>query len=329
MNQVQHIEISPRTLLTVLGILVGIWFLWQIKGIIVLLFVSYILMSAISPIVDRLQKKGLPRALSVLVPFLVIILSFVLLAIAVVPSIQRESNAFIAEFGQSYKNLVSYLASMFNISDLKIPADTLGQLPQQVVQVGINTVSSLFAVVTVAVLTFYMLLEKDHLYDQLFLLTPRKDNKLIEDILARVEKRLGTWVRGQLLLMCVVGLMTWVGLTLLGIRFSFALALIAGFLELIPIIGPIVSAVPAVIIAMTVSPLLGLLTTLLYIVIQQLENHLLVPKVMEKAVDLSPLVIIISLMIGGKLFGLWGALLAVPIVAIIHIILSDIRNTQP
>jgi predicted PurR-regulated permease PerM len=134
---------------------------------------------------------------------------------------------------------------------------------------------------------------------------------------------IGRWIRGQLLLGAVIFVATLIGLMVLaaiGFRefadFAILLALVAGVLELIPIIGPIIAAIPAVLIGASISPGAALAAVALYTVIQQLENHLLVPKVMGDAVDLHPAVVILSLIVGATLFGLWGAILAAPVVAL-------------
>ncbi len=135
--------------------------------------------------------------------------------------------------------------------------------------------------------------------------------------MGRIELKLGGWLRGQIILMLIIGISTYIGLTLLGVEYALALAVIAGILEIVPIIGPILSAIPALIVAFTVSPIAGFGVIGLYILIQQLENHLVVPKVMQKAVGFNPLVTIIVLMIGGNLLGLMGAILAIPIAIVV------------
>ena len=138
-----------------------------------------------------------------------------------------------------------------------------------------------------------------------------------------VEDRLGAWVRGQATLGLTIGIMTAIGLSLLGLPYVLPLSIFAGLLEAVPNIGPIVSAIPAILIALTISPLMGLVTALLYFIIQQAENHLIVPFVMRKVVGLPPLVTMIALLIGGKLAGIPGALLGVPIVVTMQTIISE------
>ena len=145
-------------------------------------------------------------------------------------------------------------------------------------------------------------------------LTDEKDK--IKSLLVRIENKLGAWLRGQLVLMLIIGVATYLGLILLGVDYALALAVIAGLLEIVPILGPIISAVPALIMGFVISPVTGFAVIGLYLLIQQLESNLIVPKVMQKAVGFNPLVTIIALMVGGQLMGIVGAILAVPIVIV-------------
>ncbi|MDQ5981520.1 MAG: hypothetical protein QG570_269, partial [Patescibacteria group bacterium] len=122
--------------------------------------------------------------------------------------------------------------------------------------------------------------------------------------------------RGQLTLMVLMGVVTYIGLVIIGVPYPVALAVLAGLFEIVPIIGPTIAAIPAVIIAFAVSPLMGLATLIFYILIQQAENSLIVPKIMQKAIGFNPLVTIIVLMVGGEVLGIIGVILSVPIAII-------------
>ena len=142
-------------------------------------------------------------------------------------------------------------------------------------------------------------------------------------IIKKVEFKLGKWFVGQLALGFIVGLLSYIGLTILGIPHPLILAIIAGTMELVPYIGPTLASIPAIIFAFTVSPLLAALTLVLYFLIQQFENYLIVPKVMEKSVGLHPVIIIIAMLIGGQLAGILGVILAIPVTTIASIILEE------
>jgi len=155
-----------------------------------------------------------------------------------------------------------------------------------------------------------------------------KEEKRIKKLLNDIEAGLGAWVRGEIILMIIVGMLSFVGLTLLQVPYALSLAVWAGLLEIVPIIGPILSAVPAVLVALLVSPVLAVAVVALYFIVQQLENHLIVPNVMRRAVGVNPLITILTLMVGAKLAGISGAVLSVPLVVLLKIILKDIFQPQ-
>lgn len=143
-------------------------------------------------------------------------------------------------------------------------------------------------------------------------------------MMIKIEEKLGAWLRGQLFLSIIIGLVSYIGLLIFNIPYALPLALLAGVMEIIPVIGPIISAIPAVLIALTISPILALGVAAMYFVIQQLENHLIVPQVMKRAVGLNPLVVILAIAIGSRILGFAGALLAVPLAVVIQIIAAEI-----
>ena len=177
------------------------------------------------------------------------------------------------------------------------------------------------------VIVFYMIMERKNLKRYLTFMFGHGDKeKHAEEFINKLEIKLGSWMRGQLALMLIVGTMSYVGLTFLGVEFAVPLAFIAGLLEIIPNIGPTVAMIPAILVALGTSPLLGLAVFALYFLIQQLENNLIVPKIMSKAVGLSPLVIVVSLLTGFKTAGMAGAVLAVPSVLLLTIIINDLYH---
>ena len=150
----------------------------------------------------------------------------------------------------------------------------------------------------------------------------------ISSILDKIENNLGGWLRGELVLMFSVGTLTYLGLLVLGVESALSLAILAGVLEIIPNLGPVISAIPAVLVAMTVSPALALGTAALYWLVQLLENNFLVPKVMGSVVGVNPVVVILGLMTGFRLNGPLGAVMAIPVIIILKILLSDIYKSK-
>jgi predicted PurR-regulated permease PerM len=159
-----------------------------------------------------------------------------------------------------------------------------------------------------------------------FLPPDRRDQAL--EVTGRIGDRLGGWLRGQFMLSAIIGTLTLVGLSVIGVRYAMLLSLIAAVGEAIPMVGPIFSAIPAVIIAFFQSPLQGFLTLGLYVLIQQVENSLVVPKVMERAVSLHPLAVMVALLAGAELLGVTGAILSVPVAAALSVVVDEVRREQ-
>lgn len=325
-----RIEISYKTIIFTTAFLAGVWFLIQIRDIIILVFLSLLLLAAFLKPVEWLTNHRIPRILAIIIVYLVLIALISFAIGIIVPPLVSQTSDLISKFPQIISTINDFL--IFN----KIPVQDLSRtLSGQIQQVISNVfsisraiLSSIFLVLTLFVFTFYLLLEWKKVIKLISSPFSGRQEKLISNIISKVENGLGHWVRGQLSLSIIVGLLTFIGLTLLGVPFALPLALVAGILEIVPIIGPIVSAIPAVLVALTVSPVLALAVIALFFIVQQLENHLIVPFVMSKVVGLQPPVVIISLLIGAKLAGIGGAFLAVPVVVVGKIILQEIFNQE-
>lgn len=321
----RKIEISHRTIIFTVLFLLGLWGLYQIRQIILALFVSIILMSALNPAVDRLERWRVPRWLAILLLYILIFGSLGLIIAAVIPSLVDQTAAFINRL-PSYIRLFGTFGLDPNLIATQI--SQLGSIPANILKITVTFFSNLVALFALAVITFYLLLERKNLDRYLLALFGEGGEKQAENFVNKVEKRLGGWVRGEVFLMTVIGAMTYFGLRLLGIDFALPLALLAGILEIVPNIGPVVSAIPAVLIGIGISPLTGLAVAALYFLVQQIENSIIVPKVMQKAVGLNPLVTILSLAIGFKLAGIVGAILAVPVVLVVQITASEVFASE-
>ncbi len=317
----QKIEISQRTIIFTVFFLVGLFFLFEIRYIVLFLFVALIFMSAFSPLVDRLEKYRIPRGLSTIVLY-ILIWAFISFSVAsLVPPLVEQSARFVARLPQDIERLSQ---GRFDVSML-VPQ--LSAVPQNLFKIIVGAFNNVVSLFTLMVIVYYLILERKNLHRYLLFLFGNNDREArAEAFINKLEKKLGGWVRGQLLLMLFVGILSYVGLVFLGVEFAIPLAFLAGILEIVPSIGPTLSAVPAILVALGSSPVLALAVGALYFVIQQVENNFLVPRVMSKAVGLSPLIVIIALLIGLKLAGIAGAILAIPTVLLLEIIASDFKK---
>jgi predicted PurR-regulated permease PerM len=182
--------------------------------------------------------------------------------------------------------------------------------------------------VTILILTFYLLIESDSLFSGFARLFPRAERPRVREAASKISTKVSAWLNGQMFLAGVIGVSAAVGLYLLGVPYFYVLALLAAVGEMIPVVGPIFSAVPAVIVAFTVSPQTGVFVLIFFLAQQQVENHVLVPKVMERQVGVSPVTVIVALLIGGSVLGILGAVLAVPSAAILQVVVQELLDER-
>jgi len=318
-----RIDITPRTMLTFLGILAGLWFIYSVRDIVLLLLISFILMSALRPVVDFFAKFRIPRPIGIVIGY---VLFFGIIGASfgsMIPSLVGQVTGLL----QNLPEVAERVIPGWKI-DEKLFTDQIAPLSEGVVRFTVDVFSNIFSVFSVLVFTFYFLLERQHLKKLLHNTFGKKTSDTIIFIIHTIEYKLGQWMRAQLILMALIGVLTYIGLIWLRVDYALPLAIIAGMLEIVPIIGPIISAIPAVIVALGVSPLFALAVAGLYFLIQQAENHLIVPIVMNKSTGLPPLVIILSIMIGARFAGLSGAILSVPIVLILQIVIGHLISNR-
>lgn len=311
------IEISHRTIIFTIALLLALWVLVQIRDILFLVFIAFILMAALKPLVDWLGMLRVPRFLSILLIYAIVFGFFGWSIAGTIPSLVMQS----AKFAQELPVFVERVMPYWNI-DVRSLTQQIAPITENVFRLTVGIFSNIVTTLTVLVFTFYFLLERKNAESVLASTVGDDWAKQVIKVLREIEVRLGSWVRGQLLLMFLVGLFVYIGLTLLRVEFALPLAIIAGVLEIVPMVGPIFSAIPAVLVALTISPLLAVSVVALYFVVQQLENNIVVPFVMKRSVGLSPLVTIFALMVGGRLAGIVGAILAVPVVLVLQAVIG-------
>lgn len=319
---IRKIDISHKTIIFITAFLLGLWILYLIVDILLLLFVAFIFMSTLAPIVDKLESIRVPRVLAVALVFVLALTIFLGLAtIGVRPLVSQTAN-----LSQRLADTVGTL-TQFNLIDQSLLNEQLTNISRQVINFTFHAFENLIALLSLFVITFYLLLDRHKFEDHVSSLFVNRKDK-INKLIIRIEDKLGAWLRGQLLLSLAVGVTVYISLTILGIEFALPLAILAGLLEVVPVIGPIIAAIPAVLLALTISPVTGALVAGVYLAIQQLENQILVPQIMRKAVGLNPLLVIISITIGGRLLGIGGALLAVPIAVVMQLIAQEVVNDR-
>lgn len=308
-----RIEISYKTIIFTVVLLAAIWFVLQIRDILFLMFIAFIFTSALRPIVDRLEQYRIPRVLGIIMTYLILFGIVGVSLISTVPTLVIQSTRLI----QTMPEVVARVLPYWNI-DINTFSQQLAPIGENILKMTVGIFSNIVTTLTVLVFSFYFLLERKHAESTISGFFGEDVAKKTIVVLRNIERRLGYWVQGQLVLMLIIGIFSYIGLLLLRVDYALPLAILAGLLEIVPTIGPIISAIPAVLVSLVVSPMLAVGVVALYFLIHQLENNLVVPLVIKRSVGLSPLITIASLMIGGKLAGITGAILAVPVVLVIQ-----------
>ncbi len=332
------IEISTVSILKLFLVVLALLFLYVIRDIVAILFVSIIFAAAILPAVEWFERWHMPRWVGILIVYLAA-LAVVSAAVALlIPALTVQVSELAINFPQVYNRFLDTfsgfrqpLEANFGEGIHTLLQDWGNQLADATGDI-VNTVTRIVGGVImffgILVLTFYMLLEDDGLSRVVQSLAPRTYHAYVMRLLTAMQDRISLWLRGQLILMLAVGVLVLIGLEVLGVKFALVLALIAAITELIPYLGPIAGAIPGIFIAFTQSPLLGLLTLILYIVVQQLENHVLVPRVMSKTVGLNPIVIIVAILVGAKVAGIIGAIVAIPVATALAVLLREVFDSN-
>ena len=320
-------------------LVVLLWTLYLVRGPLLLIYVSALFATGLAPLVRIIERQRLvavsrrrvPRGAAILVIYATVLGSLAGLAAAVIPPMVQQSREFWKELPVYMDSAQQKLASWGLISPDASFKDLLQQAPSgsgDAVTVVLATlfgfVGGIFGIISILLLTFYLLVDSKRVFDVFVRLFPRRDRNRVSDISELVAVKISAWLGGQMLLGLIIGSITAIGFFFMGVPYFFVLAVIAGIGEMIPMVGPLLSAVPAVAVALTVSPGLALGVAGYCWALQLIENNVLVPKVMGETVGLSAVTVIASLLIGSELLGFVGALLAVPTAAIIQVLFEEL-----
>jgi len=329
------INITLGSLFKAVLVLILLYFFYLIRDILLLLFVSLILASALDPVVDRLQGKKIPRAISVMFIYLILFSLVAFILFTIVPPITQEmadlANNFpdyLQRVSGSFSSLNDFSAKYGIGQNIGSGLDFINTNLRSATGGVLSTVSGIFGGVVsfflVMVLTFYMVVEENAIKKLVWSIAPVEHQPYIMQLINRMQRKIGLWLRGQLILSFFIFILVYIGLLILGVKYALVLALIAGLTEFVPYLGPLIAAIPAVFLALTQSPLLALFVAILYYVVQLTENNILVPKVMQKTVGLNPIISITALLVGYQIAGIAGAILSIPVATAASILLGDL-----
>jgi predicted PurR-regulated permease PerM len=322
----RKIEISHRTIIFTVFFLIFLWVILLIKDIILEFFLALLIMAVFDPLVTRLSRRNIPRSASVLIVY-ILLFSLVGLAVAsIVPSLVDQTTSFINNLPR-FLNSIG-ISSLLSGQIMEQAFNQIGALPAKVAETVVSLFSNILGIVAVFVFAFYLLSEREDLKNQIGILVGVKRKYIFERALDLIEDKLGKWARAEVTLMIAVGLANFIGLRLLNIPFALSLSILAGTLEIVPYIGPVLAAVPAVLIGFGISPIIGLAVAALAFLIQQLENYVLVPKIMQKNIGVNPIIILVVLAIGARLAGVIGLLVSIPIYISLQVIVQEFLTKE-
>lgn len=343
------VSITAGTIVKGLAILLGAWALWVLRDLVMVVITSVILASSIEPGIKFLSRFRIHRIPAVLITYLATAGLFFGLILGFVPPIVNEASDIAQKLPSMIqsvdKNVLGDRNILYNTfwGDNKATAssvnptieDLFGRISgssntsQNVLGTAGLIFGSLFSFVLIVVLSFYFAMQERGIENFLRIIIPFNNEEYVINLWERSKAKIGKWMQGQLLLGVLIFVLVYLGLTIFGVPYAMSLALLAGLLEIIPVFGPIIAAIPGVILAFTVGgATLAAIVAGFYLLVQQFESHLIYPLVVRKVVGVPPILVILALIIGAKLGGFLGILISVPVAASIMELVEDIEREK-
>jgi predicted PurR-regulated permease PerM len=326
--------------LVLISVILGFWLLYRFNQVVFILFIAVVIGTVIRPAVAWLHQRGLPRIVGVILVYLLLLILLTGFLLLLFPLIVEQGTTIAAAAPGYYQSLRGWMVNYPNQLIVRLseflPATLPSLKPLTVQQTGPEAMASagqalgyvtvaanvIFIAIVVLVLAFYWTLDGPRIIQSFLLLVPQGQRESISELISAMETSVGFYIAGQGILCLVIGIMALLAYLLIGLPNALVLALIAGVLEAVPMIGPLLGAIPAALVALSIAPDKLIWVIVATVVIQQLENSLLVPRIMSKAVGVNPFVTLLALFAFSSLFGLAGALMAIPIAAIIQLALN-------
>lgn len=339
--------ISTGTIVRFFLVAIATLVIYYLRDIVLVILAAVVIASAIEPVIRRLRHYlKFPRIVSVVIVYVILIAILAAILVFFVPAVMNEMVKFINE-----------IPGTVSLSDLWSPIESIGlhtgssgSLATHTISLrdfitGLQTIltgtdgsvfetaSAIFggalSLILIFVLSFYLAIREAGVDDFLRIITPIKNHEYIMNLWKRSRRRIGLWLQAQVVLGLIVGVLVYLGLSIVGIRYALALAVLAMLFEVIPVFGPILASIPSILMALTDRGLaVGLLVAGIYLIIQQVENHVLQPLVTRKMVGVNPIIVILAILIGAKLAGILGALVAVPLVAAGMEYINDVEERR-
>lgn len=340
-----------KSTLTIIAILALVYFLYIIKSILLIFFVALFLASVFNPGVDFFESKGVPRALGLVICYVLVLALLIFMVGSLVPIIIEQvteiannigvyvNNLFNGEtvdlpFAEKWMPILNDLWTNVDreqiITTLKSALENigskLGDWTGNILGAVIAVSAGLMNMIMVLFITFFIVIDKKNLHSFFLSLFPSKHGGYLSEKIHMMQLKIGAWIRGQLLLSLAMGLLTFVIFKILGIKYAATLALISGIAEFVPYLGPIVTFASAGLIAINQGATVFFMLIIAYVVIQTIEGNVLVPLIMSKSVGINPIIVIIAMLIGWQFLDVGGMIMAVPLAKIVSLFVEDYRD---
>jgi predicted PurR-regulated permease PerM len=334
------LEISTSSIIRVCVILLGIGFLFTIWEILASVFLAIVIAASVEPGVRKLRKFKVPRFLAALIIYCVGFLVITAVFYSIIPVLIFETKELSSNIPGEYEGIISEVEQIFGSGPREVNVqEDLGSIfssiqgglvsgASNVFTFTFNLFGGLFSFILIVVISFYLVLQKDGIEEFLKSIVPSEHQEYALDLWKRVQFKLGKWFQSQLLLGVSVGLLMFIVLSLMRVEYAATIALMAAVLEIIPMIGPIIVGFIAFVLIAFQSPMLALGAMIAYIIIQQIQQQFLIPSIMSKAIGLNPIIIIVALLVGAKLIGFWGLILAIPFSVTLAEFVKDFRRVE-
>ena len=329
-----------ETVLTVAGVAVLLAVLWAAREALMLVYVSALIAMGFAPLVQMIEqprpdvRRRIPRWLAILAIYLAIIGVLALLSLMVIPPLVAQAESLWTKLPGYFNDFQTFLIKRKLMTHRVTLEEAVQNAPSGAGGNAVGTVlvaissliGGIFGLITILILSFYLLIEAHAMFEYFLRFAPPARRGDITVAAREAVAKVSAWLRAQFVLAGVMGTFAAIGLWLMDVPYFYVIALVAAIGETIPIVGPVIGGITAVSVAITVSPKLALIVGTYFLVLHQLEANILVPKIMERRVGVSPVAVLVALLVGGAVWGLVGAILAIPTAAILSVVVEELAT---
>jgi len=333
------IEISSATLFKMAFIVLGLFFLYYISDVAVIFLLSLIIASTVRVWVKSLTRFKIPKIIAILLIYAISFSLIILFLTIIIGPLTHEISNLSDKIPGYYGNINDVISQYVDTDGLEKLSPGLDNLlttpPERFKTLGtdifgllVGLFGGIISFFSVIIISFYLAFEETGIEKILRILIPLKYENYVLDLWFKTELKFSHWLSSQLILGLIIGISIYIGLALIDVPYALLLGILAGLLEIVPFVGPIISSIIGILIAFSVSIKIGSIATIFYVIVNQIENNIIVPLLMKKVTGLNPVVIIIALMIGFKLSGIMGMIIAVPLTTVLGELIKDLAEKK-